>query len=250
MIDSTILDQLVELSHHLGQEWRDYVIVGEGNTSARIDADTFWIKASGASLRTIQPGEFVAVNGARMLNCLKGHPGDQEITEILKAARVDPSITLRPSVETFLHAMLYELTNFNFIGHTHPVAVNQLLCSERAQEITRHIMPDGVVVCGPHMVFVPYYDPGAPLTREGHRRVKQVIEREHETPRVVFLQNHGLLALGHSPRQVENVTAMAVKHASVLAATYALGGPKFLGEQDIARLHTRPDEELRRERFR
>lgn len=245
-----ILEQLVELSHHLGQEQRDYVMVGEGNTSARIDADTFWIKASGANLRTIQPAEFVAVKAAGVLTHLEERLGDPEITEILNAARVDPSIPLRPSVETFLHAALYELTDFKFIGHTHPVAVNQVLCSERAQEITRHIMPDVVVVCGPHLVFVPYFDPGPPLTRQVYTRVKQVIDRDHEAPRVVLLQNHGLFALGHSPRQVENVTSMAVKHARVLAATYALGGPKFLSEQDIARLHTRPDEEVRRERFR
>ena len=153
MSDSMILEQLVDLSHHLGEEWRDYVIIGEGNTSARIDSDTFWIKASGANLRTIQPAEFVAVKGARVLSHLQEHPSDEEISEILKAARVDPSITLRPSVETFLHATLFELTDFKFIGHTHPVAVNRLLCSERAQEITRHIMPDVIIVCGPHLVL-------------------------------------------------------------------------------------------------
>jgi hypothetical protein len=42
---------------------------------------------------------------------------------------------------------------------------------------------------------------------------------------------------------------MAVKHASVLAGTYALGGPRALDERDIARIHTRPDEEIRRKQF-
>jgi len=44
--------------------------------------------------------------------------------------------------------------------------------------------------------------------------------------------------------------AMAVKHARVLAATYALGGPHALQASDIARIHARPDEEVRRKQFK
>ena len=46
------LDQLVALSNRLGDPAHDYVILGEGNTSARADAGSFWVKASGAELRT------------------------------------------------------------------------------------------------------------------------------------------------------------------------------------------------------
>jgi hypothetical protein len=49
---------------------------------------------------------------------------------------------------------------------------------------------------------------------------------------------------------VQNISAMAVKHARVLAATYAIGGPNFLSDHDIARIHTRPDEEVRRNQFK
>jgi hypothetical protein len=41
------LAQLVAMSHNLGDPALDYVILGEGNTSARADADTFWVKATG-----------------------------------------------------------------------------------------------------------------------------------------------------------------------------------------------------------
>jgi hypothetical protein len=41
-----------------------------------------------------------------------------------------------------------------------------------------------------------------------------------------------------------------VKHARVLTGTYALGGPNFLSEHDISRIHTRPDEEVRRAQFK
>ena len=45
---------------------------------------------------------------------------------------------------------------------------------------------------------------------------------EHgEAPRTVYLQNHGLVALGASDTQVEGITAMAVKAARVLIGTHA-----------------------------
>ncbi len=236
------------LSHHLGEEWREYVIIGEGNTSARIDADTFWVKASGANLRTIDTTGFVRVNLNQVLTLLDSRPSDEDITRVLMQARVTPANGARPSVETVLHATLYGLTDAAFIGHTHPTAVNIILGSDHAEDITRHLIPDEVVVCGVESVFVPYTDPGVPLAQAVRSRVRAFVERYGQGPRVIYLQNHGLFALGQSARQVENITAMAVKHAAVLAGALPLG-PRFLSEPSVARLHSRPDEEVRRARF-
>ncbi len=60
------------------------------------------------------------------------------------------------------------------------------------------------------------------------------------------MQNHGLIALGRTAQQVENITAMAVKTARVLLGTYVLGGPHFLTARNVDRIHTRPDELYRR----
>lgn len=244
------LAELVELSHHLGEEWRDYAIIGEGNTSARIGDGTFWIKASGSNLRTIQPNQFVQVDCARVVAALNSDLSDDDVTHVLNDARVDPTVTARPSVETFFHGLLYDLTDAQFIGHTHPVAVNTILCSSRATDLLRHIMPDVIIVCGLHSVFVPYVDPGVPLSREIRARVQDFIRAHDEAPRTIYLQNHGLIALGQSAKQVQNITAMAVKNARVLAATYALGGPHFLDENDNVRIETRPDEDVRRAQFK
>ena len=43
-----------------------------------------------------------------------------------------------------------------------------------------------------------------------------------------------------------NVMAMAVKTARILLSTYAAGGPRFMSEHEVARIHTRPNEHLRR----
>lgn len=44
--DPQRLDELVELSLELGEPERDLAILAEGNTSARIDDQSFWVKAA------------------------------------------------------------------------------------------------------------------------------------------------------------------------------------------------------------
>lgn len=245
-----LLSELVEMSHRLGDETKEYLIIGEGNTSAKIDDNTFYVKASGSNLKTIRPDQFVEIDWRRVRGLLDGTPTDEDVTRMLNAARVDPAAQARPSVETVLHGALYEVTDAAFIGHAHPIYPNMLLCSNHARDIIRHLMPDEIVVCGIESVFVPYTDPGVPLAREVIAHVQEVIDRHGEMPRTIYLQNHGVFALGQTPRQVENVMAMAVKHAKVLQATYALGGPNFLTDRDVARIHHRPDEAVRVAQFK
>jgi len=72
------------------------------------------------------------------------------------------------------------------------------------------------------------------------------LQRHSEPPRVFYLLNHGLVALGNTPQEVENITAVAVKSARILLGTYAVGGPNFLPQADVDRITNRPDEEIRR----
>ncbi len=243
-----VLSQLIAMSQTLGDPAFDYAILGEGNTSARADADTFWVKASGASMRTLDERGLVRVRFAaifEMLACEK--LTDIEIRKGLEAARADPDVKLMPSVETFLHAILLQLTGINFVGHTHPTAVNAILCSQHAEEAySGCLFPDQIVYCGPAPVFVPYTDPGLPLARAVRQAVERYGETWGQTPKVVIMQNHGLIALGVSATDVENITAMTVKTARVIAGTYALGGPHFFTPQQVERIHSRPDEHYRK----
>ena len=75
------------------------------------------------------------------------------------------------------------------------------------------------------------------------------IDRYGEPPRVILMQNHGLIALGRSASHVEGITAMMVKTARVLLGTFALGGPRFLSQEHVDRIHTRPDEIYRRQQL-
>ncbi len=42
-MQDAILTQLVSMSRNLGDPINDYVILGEGNTSAQVDGDSFWV---------------------------------------------------------------------------------------------------------------------------------------------------------------------------------------------------------------
>ena len=155
------LDRLLDLSHQLGREDRKLAILGEGNTSARLSSETFVVKASGSNLATLAASGVTECRFANLLPLLDAkNLTDAAIDEALFASRIS-SEAKKPSVEAIFHAYLLTLPNVNFVGHTHPVAVNQVLCSEHARTFARRrTFPDEVVCCGVESVFVPYTDPG------------------------------------------------------------------------------------------
>ncbi len=250
------LKQLVAMSKHLGDPTNDYVILGEGNTSALNPDGTFWVKASGHQLPTIDEAGFVRISLDRALAILEDDDlTDADVKARLLDARVDaetgrwpaPNNDVRPSTETVFHALCLSLDGVNFVGHTHATAVNALTCSKAFPDaFMGRLFPDEIVMCGPAPVLVPYTDPGIPLAHEIRRRINAYIDTYQERPRVILMQNHGVVALGKSAEQVENITAMMVKTARVLLNAYAAGGPNFLTADNVARIHTRPDEAYRR----
>lgn len=242
-----ILTELLTMSQNLGDPINDYVILGEGNTSAKIDDETFWVKASGTELRTINPEGMVQVYFDRVLAMLDGPDlADDEIKQALIDAKVDQKAAGHPSVETVLHAICLRLSDVNFVGHTHPAAINMITCSAAFETaISGRLFPDEIVVCGPAPVVIPYIDPGLPLAREVQRRINAYINIYSERPKTILMQNHGFIALAPTAQQVENITAMAVKTARILVGTYALGGPHFMTHEAVNRIHTRPDEHYR-----
>lgn len=240
------LAQLLALSHGLGREDRRLAILGEGNTSIRVDAETFLVKSSGSNLATLSALGVTACRQSDLLALLdQKRLSDSAIDDALLAARVDASAR-KPSVEAVFHAYLLTLPGVNCVGHTHPVAVNQVLCSGYARTFARRrLCPDEIVCCGVESVFVPYTDPGLPLAQAIRAAVRAYIKRLARPPRVILLENHGLIALGATPEAVTASTLMAVKAAEILVGAVTLGGPRFLSPAQVARIAGRPDEHYR-----
>lgn len=248
--DSSAIATLLKLSHDLGREERKLAILGEGNTSTGLDTERFVVKASGSHLGTLKENDVTVCRRQALLDLLdKTELTDREIDLALFAARVDSSAK-KPSVEAIFHAWLLTLPEVNFVGHTHPVSVNGLLCSDWASVFAeQRLFPDEIVCCGEASVLVGYSDPGLKLAREIRTATETFIQQRGQTPRVILLQNHGLIALGKTAEAVLAATLMAEKAAQIfLNAAAASGGrsPRFLTAAQVARIAGRPDEHHRR----
>jgi len=252
MDERTALRELVDLSLSLGKPEYDYVILGEGNTSAKIDDDFFFVKASGKYLSKSDENTFVKVKMKDALAILdSGDLTDEEIKDSLFAVCADPANKMKPSVETTFHAFLLSLPDVNFVGHTHPAAVNSLLCSVKAEEILKsRIFPDEIVYCGIEPIYIEYVDPGLQLARIMREQSLRFIEEQGCTPKVILIQNHGLVALGKSAHEVEAITAMWCKTCRVLAGANAFGGIHYFTKDNVKRIYTRPDEHYRMQQFK
>ncbi len=245
-----LLQTLVRLARQLGDPSLELAILGEGNVSALAPDGTFWIKASGSSLGTLAETDLSCVRLGAVLELLEqGSLSETEVDEALLAAQVNPEHQ-KPSVETFLHALCLRYGGATWVGHTHALAVNQILCSALgAEPFKQHIFPDAIVVCGRAPAVVPYTDPGFGLAKAVYSELARYRETYGATPKLLLLESHGLVALGQSSREVLNITLMADKWARTLVGTYALGGPRFLPEDEVARIDTRLDEHYRRRRL-
>ena len=238
------------MSRFLGDERLDLAILGEGNTSVRADEESFWVKASGTELARADNGTFVRVRFQPILEALERETlDDAGNKQLLRDATVEG--TRVPSIETFLHAMCLQLEGVRFVGHTHPTVAVSLLSSARSRELfAGSLFPDQIVVLGPAMVYVPYADPGLPLAHAVRDNLRQFMQRENRVPRVVLLENHGVIALGSTSREVLNITMMLVKVCRIAAGTLAAGGPRFLTTHNVERIDKRPDELARRADFK
>ena len=244
----SVSERVLRLSHELGREERRLAILGEGNTSARVSANTFVVKASGSNLATLSPLGLTECRFTDLLALLdKRAMDDASIDAALFASRIEPTAK-KPSVEAIFHAYLLTLPGVNFVGHTHPIAVNQILCTRHARTFAkRRLFPDEIVCCGVESVFVPYLDPGLKLAQGIRSAVVAYIKRVSRPPRVILLENHGLIALGSTPESVLAATFMGAKAAEIFlgAAAIAFGKPRFLSSAQIERIAGRPDEHYR-----
>lgn len=251
MDEQTALNELIAMSLELGKPENDYVILGEGNTSAKMDGDFFFVKASGKYLAKSDKDTFVKVRHKDALAIMeKGELTDEQIKDALFSVCADPANKMKPSVETTFHAFLLSLPDVNFVGHTHPAAVNSLLCSTRAEEILRgRIFPDEIVYCGIEPIFINYVDPGLQLSLIIRDRARKFVDEQGVVPKVILIQNHGLIACGKTAHEVEAITAMWCKTCRVLLGATQFGGVHYFTRENVDRIYTRPDEHYRKQQF-
>ncbi|XAT60011.1 class II aldolase [Rhodobacteraceae bacterium Araon29] len=155
-----------------------------GNTSIK-GSDVMWIKASGTELANAVKQEiFVAVDRHAATKEALKEAGDGSC----KATVIDPSVTLRPSIETTFHAAL----DHAVVAHTHSIATIAHAISPEGREAAKNKLS------GLPFALVPYAKPGLPLTQE-------ILARVNFDTRVILLQNHGLICLGATVGEVSDL---------------------------------------------
>ena len=239
------LTDLLHLSRTLGEPWRRFAILAEGNTSQRVAEDQLAVKATGRSLRHASPEDFVVVSLRRLSQIVDdSEAGDADVARYFDEVETEQG--MRPSVEALLHVVCVVDAGATTVAHTHPESLNALLCSDRADVLAGPpIFPDQVVMIGRRALLVPYTDPGVALARVARARLADHAP-QWGMPRAIYLQNHGLVALGSSASQVLQLTEMADKVSRVLAATLSLGNVVPMTEESAERIDTRDDEQIRR----
>ena len=220
------MDNLLELAHMLGP----YAICGEGNVSMK-DDDCFWVKASGTSLDTLSKADLVACK-------MSGVPFD--------------SLGLKPSIETGFHAWFQrEFDGIKFVAHTHPPKTMEVVCSEQIWSFAEHrLFPDQIVRNGAKSCVVPYAMPGKPLLEEIKKSVLAFIEEEGYFPKLILLQNHGIIVASTSHKECIASTMMCEKSAEIFIGAKVLGQTRFLSEDEVNEVDKCPSEERRRMMYR
>jgi rhamnose utilization protein RhaD (predicted bifunctional aldolase and dehydrogenase) len=151
------------------------------------------IKASGFCLGQITPDQAYAVLDYAALRRFYHETDPAGLTDIEQAgsaaakAAISPIeglAPLRPSVEAGFHALLEPL-----VLHTHAVYANLATCSAEGEAVAVQALAS----LDEPFVFVPYINPGTQLTFAVRQAVQQVAVQTGRRPRILFLQNHGLV---------------------------------------------------------
>ena len=213
----------------LASDISDYTICGEGNVSVR-DGDNFKIKASGTSLHTLSEEDLTLCD--------------------LDGNQLDPSHK-NPSIETSFHAwIMRNFPEINFIAHSHPPNTTKILCSESVYDFANNRwFPDQIVRNGTKSCVVPYAPPGQAILKLVEEYVTKFIDHEGFFPKLILLQNHGIITASGSKKDCAAASLMCEKSADIFIGAKLLGGVKFLTKQEVADVDLCPNENYRRNMY-
>ena len=189
------IDALVAISRKYGSDPR-FVIAGGGNTSYKT-ADRLWVKASGFAMATIEEDGFAVLDrallnpmGEKQYSC-DSTVREAQVKEDLAAACITKD--RRPSVETSLHNCI----GAAYVVHTHPTAVNGLMCSVQAAGKCAELFPEAL--------YIEYTDPGYTLFKKVYDRIAEYKASRGHEPEVIFLQNHGVFVGADSLERIDEI---------------------------------------------
>lgn len=159
------------------------LVQGAGGNVSWKDGNTLWVKASGTWLAdAAEKNIFVPVNLDHMTSAVNQLNFDT-------APQVLGDATLRPSIETMLHALMPH----PIVVHLHPIEIIAWLVREDApQQISARLANST------KWGLVEYAKPGEQLARAVHHAL------ENRDINILFLLNHGIVIGGDNVSQIHD----------------------------------------------
>ena len=217
--------ELIALGHALGNHPARLALWHEGAVAGKLQSGKFAVNTAGANLGRLNATQLVELDLAKTQAFLAL---DEITNEVLAEAKTDPDGPT-PCADVFTFADLFAFEGVRFAAHTQPIPVNQVICSPRARQFAdRRNLPHEVLACGQASVLVPFMPPGLLLAKEIKRKIVLWRDRYKITPRLILIQNHGMIALGETVDEVIMLTEMTVKFAEIFLGAAMMGGPEFL----------------------
>ena len=102
---------------------------------------------------------------------------------------------------------------------------------------------------GAKSCVVPYAMPGKPLLEEMKKSVLAFIEEEGYFPKLILLQNHGIIVASSSHKECIASTMMCEKSAEIFIGSKVLGQANFLTSEQVSEIDKCPSEERRRKMY-
>lgn len=198
---------LIENLIILSREMSKYCIGMEGNISGKSDKGLL-IKASGSKLSNLTEKDLVEFD-----------IDNKQISNFSK----------KGSMELGFHTFLLGFDGINYISHTHPTNTLKILCSNMCELFSSNrLFPDQVVFNGVKSCLVPYAKPGDDLTNIIKINVNEFIDREGYFPKVILLENHGIITCGKTIDECIISTDICEKSADIFIGSLSLGKINFL----------------------
>ncbi|WP_284078455.1 class II aldolase/adducin family protein [Herbaspirillum aquaticum] len=166
------------------------LVQGAGGNASWKTPDTLWVKASGTWLADALTKEiFVPVDLRHLRQAIEAQRFDE-------VPQVQGASTLRPSIETMLHALLPH----KVVLHAHAVELLVHLVQADAKAVLQQVLGDRV-----RWVYIDYFKPGADLATAVFQQIKHVPDVE-----VVFLKNHGAVIGGDDVESVDRILRLLI----------------------------------------
>jgi rhamnose utilization protein RhaD (predicted bifunctional aldolase and dehydrogenase) len=161
------------------------LVQGAGGNVSWKDGDTLWIKASGTWLAESTTKDiFVPVDLAHLRQAIAKK-------DFSATPKVVGDSNLRPSIETFLHALMPQ----HVVVHLHAIEVLAHLVHDNFQADFQSLLDESTP-----WAVVEYYKPGAALAAE----INAVLIQK-PTAKVIFLKNHGVVIGGADVEEVNQI---------------------------------------------